>query len=153
MSLSDVAFPALTARLFEGYESRRGSALGALLSDQLVAAIDHALVHSRASTEYLEALLAETAGSASSAILILSLARYGYRHGVSPEYIATVFRLPFRVDGQDEHVKAENRVRCLHEAGVPAEYAVALRNTGLTASEVGNFWQEGLSAEYVAAGV
>lgn len=150
MSQSELAFPALTSKLFEEFEARRQVTLGRFLGAQLIAAIDHALVHSKAPIEYLEALLAEVPPiDATAATLILSVARYGHRNKVAPEYVAAVFMLPFKVEGRDEDQRVENRVAAFHSAGVPAEYAVALRHTGLSVDDVVGYWQDGLSAEYV----
>jgi hypothetical protein len=150
MSQSELAFPALTAALYEGFEKHRGRQLSRLLGAQLIESIDYALVHSKAPVEYLEALLAAATDFA-AATLILSVARYGHRNEVPPEYVAAVFMLPFKVEGRDEDQRVENRVAAFHSAGVPAEYATALRHTGLTVAEVVGYWQDGLSAEYVTA--
>ncbi len=136
----------------EGFERQehRLVPLGPFSRTQLAEAIDYALVHSKASFEYLEALLGSGVGTV-TAPLILSVARYGYRNKVAPEYVAAVFMLPFKVEGRDEDQRVENRVAAFHSAGVPAEYAAALRHTGLTVADVVGYWQDGLSAEYVTA--
>lgn len=148
---ADLAFPGLSAKLLEEFEERRGRQLSPHLSAQLIDAIDYALVHSKAPVEYLQALLEAVGRDHDAATLILAAARYGHRHKVAPEYIAAVFMLPFESGGHDEDSRIENRVAGLHEAGVPVEYAVALRRTGFTIDRVVHCWRDGLSAEYVAA--
>lgn len=147
----DLAFPALTAKLFDEFCARRGRQVNSVLDAQLINAIDYALVHSKAPVEYLQALLAETHEDTVAAARILSVARYGHRNGVSPAYIAAVFRLPFEAEGHNEHSSVQDRVECLHSAGVPAAYAVALCGSGLSVREVVRYWRDGLSAEYVTA--
>lgn len=148
MSQSELAFPALTMALYESFEKHRERQLSRVLGAHLIESIDYALVHSKAPVEYLEALLAAATDFA-AATLILSVARYGHRNKVAPEYVAAVFMLPFKVEGRDEDQRVENRVAAFHSAGVPAEYAVALRHTGLSVDDVVGYWQDGLSAEYV----
>lgn len=150
--VAELAFPALTTKLFEDFEKRRGRQLGRHLSAELIEAIDYALVHSKAPVEYLEALLTEVAQmDYQAAVLILAAARYGHKNRVAPEYISAVFMLPFESGGHDEDSRIEDRVAALHSAGVPAAYAVALRHTGFTVSDVVACWRDGISSEYVTA--
>lgn len=150
--LRGLTFPAITARLFEGFESQRGRPLGQRQRARLIESLDYYLVSSKAPVDYLEELLFECIEADSEqAHVILATAHYGYRYKVAPKYIAAVFMLPFASEGCDEFTRAENRVAILHEGGVPWEYAYALRRTRLSAREVARCWQDGLSAEYVTA--
>lgn len=149
-----LAYPALAEQLFTRFERGRGpgtvpSSLGLAFAE----AIDYALVHSKAPTEYLEALLDSVDGDYYAAILVFRTAQYGHRHKIDPAYIGAVLMLPFAVDGRSEDDRVENRVIRLYEAGVPAEYASALRECALTVAEVIQYWQDGVSAEYVVAAV
>ncbi len=148
---ADVPFPVLAMRLLQEFEQRRGYQLGPHLRAQLIDSIDYTLVHSKAPVEYIQALIKEAKHDYDAASLILAAASYGYQRKVAPEYIAAVFLLPFESEGHDADSRIENRVASFHEAGVPAEYAVALRGTGFTVSEVVRCWRDGLSAEYAAA--
>lgn len=137
-------------KLYLQFEDRLGRELGTGLGVSLIEAIDDALVNSKASTDYLEALLREAGQDWNAASLIMEVAYAAYRRNLVPVYVATVFLLPFASEGPEVGERLEDRLIKLSEARVPADYAFALRHAGLTASEVADCWRNGVAAEYAA---
>lgn len=147
----DLAYPALSMKMYYQFEERLGRELGTGLGVSLIEAIDEALVNSKASTDYLEALLREAGTDWNTATLIMEVSYAAYRRNLLPSYVAAVFLLPFASEGPEVGERLEDRLIKLSEARVPADYAFALRHAGLTASEVADYWRDGVATEYAAA--
>lgn len=122
------------------------TAVSAGYAVELFQSIDYALGRG-VTGEYLYSLLGLVEGW-NDTCLILEVAPTAYDRGMDPSYVSSVYLLDYAFD---DWKTLSERLAELHDAGVPAQYAVSVASGELYVGDITAAWKTGIAAEYVAS--